>query len=259
MRGKQPIWFDDLKHLVSMRMAGTAVRRELVLGLLQSVIEGFDCATDDHGGSWNAEAWQRGFSEYPTARERLDVLAARLPRRQGSDVGWRLITRGDVFTSGEPLLLFLAAMAWGFGLRGYGWRRTLDILTTAGDDAVIKAMRTLQHSYSCGGPEGVWRAFSASDAAKLHGLGTAFASKVAYFTCYDRLRGDGPLIADRNTAWALWALEDVWDSRNSAALYARYVAAATAWATSLGSRSDDIERSLFVLGPHIRAIYDQLA
>jgi hypothetical protein len=141
-----------------------------------------------------------------------------------------------VFAADEPLLLFLAAMAWGFGSVGYGWRRTLDILTAAGADAVVNSVRSLQHSYSDGGPGAVWKAFSARGAAKVDGLGTAFASKIAYFACHDRQRSAGPLIADRNTAWTFWALEDVWDSRASATLYARYVATAAEWATTVNSR-----------------------
>jgi hypothetical protein len=258
MRGEQPPWLGDLKRLVSIRAAGKTVPPDLLLSLLRSVIEDFDCATEDHGGIWNADAWRTGFSSYPTGREQLGILAASLPQWPDTATDWRLITRGDVFASTEPLLLFLAAMAWGFGPSGYGWRRTLDILTAVGDDAVVNAMRTLQRSHSEGGTEAVWKAFSANGTAKVNGLGTAFASKIAYFTCYDRQRGAGPLIADRNTAWAFWALGDVWDSRASATLYARYVAAATEWATTLSSRPDDVERALFVLGPYVRTIYNEL-
>jgi hypothetical protein len=259
MGPEQPSWFESLKRLVSMRVAGMAVPRELVARLLRAVINDFDCTTDGHGINWNAEAWQSGFATYGTDsdREQLDTLAAGLPHVHNRHQGWRLITRRDVFAIGEPLTLFLAAMAWGFGPRGYGWRRTIDILTVAGDDAVVNAVRALQDANKNGGPEGVWQAFSDNHAAKLHGLGTAFASKVAYFACYDRRRDNGPLIADRNTAWAFWAIEDVWDIRASAARYGRYVTTATAWAGSLGSRSDDVERALFVLGPHVRAIYRQ--
>lgn len=217
MTGGQLRWLGDLKRLVAMRAAGETVPPGLVPNLLRSVIEDFGCVTDDHGGSWNADAWRSGFSPHPTGTKQLDVLAASLPQWPGADSGWRLITRGDVFACSDPLLLFLAAMAWGFGPSGYGWRRTLDILTRAGDDAVVHAMRTLQRSHSEGGPEAVWKAFSVGGAAKVNGLGTAFASKIAYFTCYDRRRGAGPLIADRNTAWTFWALEDVWDSRTNLA------------------------------------------
>jgi len=259
MSGEQPSWRDDLKRVVSLRVAEKSVSSTCTLNLLQSAVEGFDCPTDDHGVSWHADIWRSGFASYPTGREQLDVLAASPPQPPGTNPGWRKITRGDVFTVDEPLLLFLAAMAWGFGATGYGWRRTVDILVAAGADAVVKAMRILQRSYGDGGPGAAWTAFSAGGAAKVGGLGTAFASKIAYFACYDRQRGVGPLIADRNTAWAFWALADVWDSRGSATLYAHYVATAAEWAATLDSRPDDVERALFVIGPHVRTIYNQLS
>lgn len=62
-------------------------------------------------------------------------------------------------------------------------------------------------------------------------LDTAFASKVAYFACFDRENERGPLIADLNTAWALWALDGTWNSRKSATLYAQYVEWAQRWAS----------------------------
>ena len=258
MRGEQPLWLDDLTRVVSLRHVGEAVPPTCALSLLHSAINAFDCPTDDHGVSWHFDRWRSGFASYPTGREQLDALAASLPQGSGTDPGWRRITRGDVFAADEPPLLFLGAMAWGFGSTGYGWRRTLDILTPDGARAVVNAIRILRRSYGDGGsPDAVWRAFSASGAAKVKGLGAAFASKLAYFACYDRQRGVGPLIADRNTAWALWALTNVWDSRASATLYDRYVAAATEWATALNSRPDDVERALFVMGPHVRRIYHQ--
>lgn len=117
------------------------------------------------------------------------------------------------------------------------------------------AIRALQRSRSEEGVEGVWKAFSRGGDAKLADLGTAFGSKIAYFAVYDRSKGTGPLIADVHTAWAFWALEGLWDTRASVELYSRYVTTASAWAAESGWRSDDVERALFVLGPHARSIY----
>lgn len=174
-----------------------------------------------------------------------------------ADGDLRLITRGDVFASCDSNMLFLAAMAWGYGLTGYGLYRTLQTLNACrGDDAVVRAIEELRRS-AVGGPEAVWRAFSAGGRARLPGLGTAFASKIAHFACYDHDTGEGPLIADRNSAWGFWVVEDVWDIRRSAVLYAQYVETAVAWAHDLNVRSDDIERALFVIGPHARKIWRQ--
>ena len=103
-----------------------------------------------------------------------------------------------------------------------------------------------------------FRAWSWGGRAKLPGLGTAFASKVAYFAAYDREAGTGPLIADMNTAWSLWALAGVWDSRRTADHYADYVTWAEHQAIDLDCRSDDVERALFDLGPRIRSVFKSL-
>lgn len=144
-----------------MRVASIAVPPGPVADVLHAVITDFNCATHDRGSNWNAGAWQSGFAVHATDtdRELLDKLAAGLPRSSGKSQGWRLITRRDVFASSKPLLLFLAAMMWGFGSRGYGWRRTLDILKTAGESAVVNAVSALQDANNNGGAERVWQAF----------------------------------------------------------------------------------------------------
>jgi hypothetical protein len=93
--------------------------------------------------------------------------------------------------------------------------------------------------------------------AKLAGLNSAFASKIAYFVCCSS-NGAGPLIVDENAAWAAWALADIWDSRKGANNYDRYVRWAHDRAAELRCRPDDVERALFVLGPDARQIWDRL-
>jgi Putative 8-oxoguanine DNA glycosylase OGG-like protein len=68
----------------------------------------------------------------------------------------------------------------------------------------------------------------------------------------------GPLIADTNTAWSLWALHGTWDSRNDGAQYSAYVAWSERLARLLGCRSDDVERALFALGPDVRRSWRRL-
>jgi hypothetical protein len=124
-------------------------------------------------GSWSS-----------TTRPRLEALSLLIGRER--DDGWRLISRSEVFDlRPAPLDLFLAAMAWGFGTTGYGWRRTAAILRAAGEDRVIRAVATLQSANAQEGAPAVWRAWSRDGDAKLLGLGTAFASK-----CQHRLNLD---------------------------------------------------------------------
>lgn len=141
-------------------------------------------------------------------------------------------------------------MAWGYGPVGWGWWRTANIINRNGEEAVGCAVEALQRAGG-EGPVCAWRAWSSGGEAKLPWLGTAFAGKVAYFSSYDRAIGRGPLIADENTAWALWALAGIGNSRATASRYGEYVEWAAGQAARLGCRSDDIERALFTIGPTV--------
>lgn len=241
----------DLATLVSARTNG-AVHEAMVRHTLAEQIARFNERTDEHAVLWNGEAWAAAEAWSEGTARRVRALADSLHDGTRDD-GWRLISRQAVFERrDDPIDLFLAAMAWGFGNRGYGWRRTSAIVEHSGEATITRCVKELQRAASADGCEGTWRAWSRGGAAKMRGLDTAFASKVAYFACFDRTSGRGPLIADINTAWALWALDGIWDSRKSAALYARYVEWAERWADDLRCRPDDIERALFILGPEIR-------
>ncbi len=201
-----------------------------------------------HPPSWLTERSTTCYSAH--SRDQFAISSGSVGR-------WRLISRADVFSrAGDPLDLFLAAMAWGFGNRGYGWRRTAGIINHAGEEQVVRAVESLRRA-AADGPARTWSAWSRGGEAKMRGLDTAFASKVAYLACFDLARGRGPLIADLNTTWTLWALAGTWDSRKSAALYAKYVGWADRWADDLGCRSDDVERALFI-GPKIRRTWKRL-
>lgn len=207
--------------------------------------------TDRQSVPWSAARWLEATAWSAATRRRLSDLADALGPSHRD--GWRQISRDDVFkrSDDDPLDLFLAAMAWGFGGRGYGWHRTSAILNQSGEHAVARAVDRLREKVT-EDMSWVWRAWSRGGAAKLRGLDTAFASKVAYFGAFDRSEGSGPLICDLNTAWAYWFFTDQWDSRSDAGIYAAYVSWAEQRATDLACRSDDIERALFEIGPAVR-------
>jgi hypothetical protein len=256
-------WCADLKNIVQMRRGGRdrEVPPETVRKLLAAVIGDFSCRTDAQGEKWNPAVWRTGFTASPADNvTRIDAISARLPPID-HDNSRQIITRSDVFACrSDPRMLFLAVMAWGYGLSGYGphrARKVLEKADAAGGDTIDRAIEELRR---CAAPQAIWRAFSSGGRAKLHGLGPAFASKLAYFACYDRSAGVGPLIADLRSAWGFWAIdgslvEGSWDIRKTADLYARYVAVAAYWANELGARSDDIERALFVIGPSARSAW----
>ncbi len=248
----------ELSDLVRARQRTDPADGSTVYPVLKRTIDGFDPKTDEHWVWWHGQAWADAPVWSPDTRGRLQRLTDELSDGLRDD-GWVRISRDDVFrqhASDEPLDLFLAAMAWGFGTVGYGWRRTADIINAAGEDEVRRAVACLRKVGAEDGAAEVWRAWSWGGSAKLRGLGTAFASKVAYFASFDRSQGSGPLIADINTAWALWALADIWDSRAGATHYCRYVSWAEQQAALLDCRSDDVERALFTLGRMVREIWD---
>ncbi len=243
----------EFDELLTSRMRGQSLSDRRIDEVVTAELERFDTTIDQHAVWWNSQAWCDADCWEDAIRERLRSLAALPPAERHSMTGWRLISRADVFgrSAVGPIDLFLAAMVWGFGDRGYGWRRTADILRSAGEEGVTRAVTSLQHAASSG-PPAAWRSWSPGGAAKLRGVGTAFASKIAYFACFDRTACTGPLIADANTAWALWALTGVWDSRTDATVYDEYVKWSEARGRTLTRRPDEIERALFSIGPRVR-------
>jgi hypothetical protein len=241
-----------------LRINGSVVPDDKVTALLNTVISCFREPTDDHGVWWSFGRWRVGFASDARLQRRADRLASRLPAGRGRRRHWRYITRKDVFAASTARDLVLAALAWGYGTTGYGWRRSLKILKDISDQDLTAAIAEMRRSFANKGARGVWTSFSAGGLARLRGLGTAFASKVAYYACYDRASSSGPLIADRNSAWGFWAVEGSWDIRASAELYGQYVETAENRAAESGRRSDDYERAYFEIGPWARRIYDDL-
>lgn len=205
---------------------------------------------------WDADNWARKPQWQKGTLARINKLRSELePTCDGRHM---LIRREDVFDrAGDSVDLFLATMAWGYGTVGYGWWRTAKIINAGGrngEQRVEAAVVAYGAAYLRDGFSGVARAWT-SGHAKLPGLGPAFASKVAYFACYDQHSGAGPLITDINTAWSLWALQGAWDSRYSPDLYDIYVEWCQRQAVQHECRSDDIERALFGLGSRVRAAW----
>jgi hypothetical protein len=242
---------DEVTALVERRRSGAQGEIDTGRRILAECVDGCKVRTEAPV-CWSSRRWTEAHVWSESIARRIRDLEGALVQGTCSD-GRLWISRADVFSRAEVggLDLFLAVMAWGFGSIGYGWRRRADILKRAGEREIGEAVDRLRVAAK-DGPEAAWRAWSRGGSAKVGGLGTAFASKVAYFAAYDRDVGRGPLIADRNTACALWALDGRWDSRASTEAYGGYVAWAERMARELGCHSDDIERALFTIGPHVR-------
>lgn len=88
-------------------------------------------------------------------------------------------------------------MAWRFGKRGHGWYRTNRIFDHDGQQripALIDQLRSAANN-----PAEFWQVLKGAHG--LRGLGSAFGTKLAYFANYRAQPANGPLIADRWTAW----------------------------------------------------------
>ena len=250
-----------LARAVAYRRAQPVGEHPQAAAILNLVTKGLGSGyADRQGVPWYGRTWVEADGWNEQTRQRISKIAASF--EPSGDGGKASILRSDVFDrSDDPVDLFLVAMAWGFGTMGYGCWRTINMINPEGRNeegrakTAVDAYRT---AWSEGGAGAVARAW-ASGPAKIRGLGPAFASKVAYFAAYDRDAGKGPLIADLNTAWAVWALAGISDSRSKPKQYAAYVEWCEGWAHRLDCRSDDIERALFSLGPRIRRINKRLA
>ena len=229
--------------------------------VLEAAIDQFRPAnTEDQPVTWYGRRWLAKPEWHSTTRNRIEALCDKLDPSKRNDA--LIITRRDVFDRCDDATdLFLAAMAWGFGATGYGCWRTAEMINPGGESReqrILEAVGAYRTAWSSGGAAAVAQAWTLGN-GKVAGLGPAFASKVAYFAVYERNSGAGPLIADINTTWSVWALGGIWDSRYSPGNYSDYVQWCERWAHALGRRSDDIERALFNVGPAIRLCYSGLS
>jgi hypothetical protein len=208
----------------------------------------------DHSVPWQPDSWVTGVVDCgdldPGTRGAVDstlaLLRAEDPYRVSRRQVFRLASAGII----EPVSLFVAVMVWGHGSIGYGWWRTREIMRRYSHAEFNKRL-TAQIAAARQGAAAAWDAWTVSD--HLQGMSTAFASKVAYFAVPDQLVESSrprPLIADRNTAWAIWALTGLSNTRTQKAKYRTYVQTLDQWARP-SHRADALERALFRLGPFV--------
>ena len=221
MRGRD----DVLRTVVADRRQNIQGDRKRTRVVLKAALEELrPRETDLQSLSWFGRRWAANPVWCPRTADRLRELADKIDR---SGMGDELtIRRCDVFDCREdPVDFFLAAMAWGFGTTGYGWSRSAKMINPGlrnEEATVAAAVESYRSAWAEGGAEAVAQSWGRGT-GRIPGLGPAFASKVAYFALYDRDEQSGPLIADLNTAWSVWALSGIWDSRYDSAKYAEYV------------------------------------
>src|SRR4051812_19175246 len=171
----------DLVDLVRARVDGTAVGEKKVRRGITAAMNGAAQSTDEHAVWWNGRTWSRADAWSSEARQCVHSLDASLDD-QSRDDGWRLISRADVFNRAEdPLDLFVAAMAWGFGNRGYGGRRPSDIINAARAAGGAHAGDCLRPAAAEAGAGGGLGAGARGGGGEVRGPDTAVAGQRADF------------------------------------------------------------------------------
>ncbi|HET9731928.1 MAG TPA: hypothetical protein VFP54_04555 [Acidimicrobiales bacterium] len=225
-----------------------------VLGALAAAVDA-DTPVLCHMTPWSPQAWTDGIARARRSRRLPDTVAETLVHAVDAVDGHcgDEISRADLFqlANGDEVEFFVAVMAWGNAPSGYGWWRTARIAALAGTEE-FRAKLAGQMQAARGGAEMAWQAWTSS--FKLRQLGPAFATKIAHFAGADPSSGRGPLIADDNVAWSMWAFTGVENIRTDRSAYVRYVDTLTRWANP-GGRPDSLERALFLLGPYVRSAW----
>ena len=216
-----------------------------------------------HGGAeeqavpWHAAAWA-GACDSQRALNRaadlfsatVELLADELGEAQ-PNAGTRLVARGRRPSAPlQPDRPVCGVTGVGYGDRGYGFYRTKRVFA----DNTIEQIRRLGDTLTDIGAGDPGRSWVACERAhRLRFLGPAFSTKVAHFAGYDMATRQGPLIADENTAWGVWALSAraISNVRTNANMYASYVHLAEHLATADRTPAD-IEYALFKIGPEIK-------
>jgi hypothetical protein len=221
----------------------------------------------EHGIDWEPGRWIVGIRQHRDRLKDSQFLIPHIERVANHSLGDNgsetvngdlvVVRRRHLFelADADAVDFYVGVMAWGFGSTGYGWWRTAATAHTAGAARLRSAVTELR-SAARKSADWAFRAWSRRGIGKLPGVGTAFASKLAYFAAFERLP-QAPLIADANTAWAVWALSGIWDSRNDRQKYLSYLDVAYRWADESEARADEVERAFFALGPAVRKAWRQ--
>ena len=207
-----------------------------MIGVLQN-----KCHVLDQNVLWFPERWRvLGLERFNNAVEQFSKKCAR------DDDNCRISRRNVIEISRNVDEVFIGAMIFGYGDRGYGPSRVKKILQNNAE--IFDQNLQAQYEASKNGPEASW--MSHTKTAKLKYFGPAFATKFGYFGArHQNAKSPIPLIADINTSWGVWELAKIARSVEKPTVYLQYVELAHEWGVSHGEfGADEVERALFEIG-----------
>jgi hypothetical protein len=194
-----------------------------------------------HQVGWNPESWKtlllRNFDS------QVSMFAEKC--RPNGDM--KFISRGEVITFSDSVEdLFIGSMIFGHGSNGLGPSRVGRVIDE-NPDLIDKLHK--QYAAAAIGATKSWN--SHTDVDRVVYLGPAFATKFAYFAARKQgVHSVIPLIADKNTSWAMWWLAGIPRSVEQHDSYMEYVNLAHQWGQELSGDygADEVERAIFKLG-----------
>jgi predicted house-cleaning noncanonical NTP pyrophosphatase (MazG superfamily) len=214
-----------------------------------------------HSGAWLVDPVPAAVREYTVA----DVEAQRVkwvPSRwaeafAGHEAAYKALVdhsekAGGIARSfihehaaGDPVDLFLMAMAWGYRPKDYGTARTERILE---EDGAVKKIAAIVDATRNDGAAAGWSALLGTH--KIKGLNMAFGTKLLYFAGYTTEHRPRPLVLDQRVRKALQTVAPGTVPAKgtvSTADYLRYLNLAEEWAAEPTWRQapDVVEYALF--------------